>query len=171
MPSVTLEGARSLQQSSSTDLLEARETASLADPRLAPRKADSGTSGAADKGQANSRVVIGVDSEPDSESPKSKQLLLTALITGVAISLHNFPEGLATFVATARASHTLLNCMTLLRLAHSVTIDVDSDDNLDNADDANGAGPFGGSTPSSGHCHPQHPRGRLRSRPNLLCNT
>jgi zinc transporter ZupT len=28
--------------------------------------------------------------------------MFTALITGVAITLHNLPEGLATFVATAR---------------------------------------------------------------------
>lgn len=32
----------------------------------------------------------------------AKRLLVTALITGAAVSLHNFPEGLATFIAAAR---------------------------------------------------------------------
>eukprot|EP00045_Choanoeca_perplexa_P004651 m.39624 g.39624 ORF g.39624 m.39624 type:complete len:419 (-) comp12686_c0_seq3:148-1404(-) len=67
-----------LQQSSTTDLLEVHTPGA---------KADSG---------------VNSDTASLADDAKRKQLLFTALITGVAISLHNFPEGLATFVATAR---------------------------------------------------------------------
>jgi len=47
----------------------------------------------------------GVDREEESEqdgldSAESKQLIQTSLVTAVAIGLHNFPEGLITFVST-----------------------------------------------------------------------
>lgn len=42
------------------------------------------------------------DERKQSIQKTAKDLMMMALITGTAITLHNFPEGLATFVATAK---------------------------------------------------------------------
>ena len=59
---------------------------------------------------------------------RAKELMLMALITGTAIALHNFPEGLATFVATAQVGHGVkkrqavfhAQLRRILRLAHTL---------------------------------------------------
>eukprot|EP00054_Salpingoeca_dolichothecata_P033110 m.267017 g.267017 ORF g.267017 m.267017 type:complete len:328 (-) comp31977_c0_seq1:84-1067(-) len=47
-------------------------------------------------------VESGKRSTEEDITQKTKEMLIMALITGTAIALHNFPEGLATFVATAK---------------------------------------------------------------------
>jgi zinc transporter ZupT len=50
------------------------------------------------------RTALTVDEE--NTTILDKRLLRMALVTGLAISLHNFPEGLATFVAAAQSPDT-----------------------------------------------------------------
>lgn len=40
----------------------------------------------------------------DVDAARARELMVMALITSAAVALHNFPEGLATFVATAQVS-------------------------------------------------------------------
>ena len=42
-----------------------------------------------------------LEEKPQTEHDK-KQLLKMSLITGLAVALHNFPEGFATFIATVQ---------------------------------------------------------------------
>ena len=68
-----------------------------------------GTSSSATDGEDGVGGENGGDgSSKASLAKKSKELLVMALITGTAIALHNFPEGLATFVATAKVRHPQL---------------------------------------------------------------
>eukprot|EP00037_Helgoeca_nana_P006020 m.55914 g.55914 ORF g.55914 m.55914 type:complete len:402 (-) comp16923_c0_seq1:207-1412(-) len=54
-------------------------------------------------GAITSRAAVSTAIEDDeSETMRERRLLRMALVTGLAITLHNFPEGLATFVAAAQ---------------------------------------------------------------------